>query len=344
MEKGHMKLELGILLNQRYRILKILGRGGMRSIYHAVDENLGIDVAIKENHVLTKEAIKQFHREAIFLATSRHQSLPRVTDYFVSDTKRQYFIMDYIEGEDLLQRIAKNGAISESLAIIIGIAICDTLSYLHSGKTPILHRDIKPSNIKLTSDGQVFLVDFGLAKTINIDQSTAPGARAMTPGYSPPEQYGTTHTDIRSDIYSLAATLYAALTGVKPEDGLARAIDNTKLMPIRMRNPKVSWRTAATIERALATNPDYRYQTVNEFKESLISAQEFLSSTKGFSQYAKENLNRRELTAYVQQPIADENGKAVFKEHQFPSRKIGLITDWHIKLSDFISRHLTVYS
>jgi len=153
---------------------------------------------------------------------------------------------------------------------LIGAAVCDALSYLHTRKPPVLHRDIKPGNIKITPDGDIFLVDFGLAKLIQGSQTTTTGARAMTPGYSPPEQYGTARTDPRSDVYSLGATLYAAVTGVIPEDGLARVMDNVQLTPIRKHNPKISGRLANCIEKAMEAYPDDRFQTADEFRRALL--------------------------------------------------------------------------
>ena len=267
-----MTLERGTLLYNRYRIVEILGQGGMGSVYHAVDENLGVDVAVKENLFTTDEYARQFRLEAIVLANLRHPNLPRVTDHFVIEEEGQYLVMDYIEGEDLRQRMERVGTISEEEVILIGAAICDALSYLHSRRPPILHRDIKPGNVKITPDGEIFLVDFGLVKVIQGSQVTTTGARAMTPGYSPPEQYGTARTDPRTDIYSLGATLYAALTGVIPEDGLARAMDNATLTPIRKRNPKVSRRLAAAIEKAMAVDSDERFQTAEEFRKALLSS------------------------------------------------------------------------
>ncbi|HSM70562.1 MAG TPA: protein kinase [Anaerolineales bacterium] len=267
-----MTLERGTLLHKRYRIVEILGQGGMGSVYRAVDENLGVDVAAKENLFTTDEYARQFRLEAVILANLRHPNLPRVTDHFVIGDQGQYLIMDYIEGEDLRQRMERMGNITEDEAILLGAAICDALSYLHTRKPPILHRDLKPGNVKITSEGHIFLVDFGLAKVLHGSQATTTGARAMTPGYSPPEQYGTARTDPRTDIYSLGATLYAALTGIIPEDGLARAMDNTQLTPLRKRNNKVSRRLSAAIEKAMGIDPGDRFQNAEEFKRALLSA------------------------------------------------------------------------
>ena len=267
-----MTLERGALLHKRYRIVEILGQGGMGSVYRAVDENLGVDVAVKENLFTTDEYARQFRLEAVILANLRHPNLPRVTDHFVIGDQGQYLVMDYIEGEDLRQRMERMGNVTEDEAILIGAAMCDALSYLHTRKPPILHRDIKPGNVKITPDGHIFLVDFGLAKVLHGSQATTTGARAMTPGYSPPEQYGTARTDPRTDIYSLGATLYAALSGIIPEDGLARAMDNTQLTPLRKRNSKVSRRLAAAIEKAMGIDPADRFQNAEEFKRSLLGS------------------------------------------------------------------------
>lgn len=265
-------LERGTLLNNRYRIIDILGQGGMGSVYRAIDENLGVEVAVKDNLFTTEEYARQFRREAVILANLRHPNLPRVTDHFVINGQGQYLVMDYIEGEDLRERVERQGFISEEEVITVGAAVCDALAFLGSRKPPIIHRDIKPGNVKITPQGQIFLVDFGLAKTLHGSHATTTGARAMTPGFSPPEQYGTARTDQRSDIFSLGATLYAALTGSTPEDALARAMDQEELTPIRKHQPKVSKRLASAIEKSLEVRPENRYQTADEFKEALLSA------------------------------------------------------------------------
>lgn len=267
-----MTLEQGAILHGRYRIVEILGQGGMGSVYRAIDENLGVEVAVKENLFTTDEYARQFRLEAVILASLRQPNLPRVSDHFVVNNQGQYLVMDYIEGEDLRQRMERIGNIPEEEAILIGASICDALAYLHTRKPPVLHRDIKPGNVKITPEGHVYLVDFGLAKVMRGSQATTTGARAMTPGYSPPEQYGTARTDAHSDIYSLGATLYAALTGVIPEDALARVMDNVELTPLRKRNPKVSRKLAAAIEKAMEPYPDDRFRSDEDFKQALLGA------------------------------------------------------------------------
>jgi serine/threonine protein kinase len=267
-----MTLERGSLLNNRYRIVEILGQGGMGSIYRAIDENLGLDVAVKENLFTTEEYARQFRREAVILANLRHPHLPRVTDHFVIDGRGQYLVMDYIEGEDLRERIDREGVLNDADAVVIGAAICDALTYLHTRQPQVVHRDIKPGNVKISPNGNIVLVDFGLVKVVYGSQATTTGARAMTPGYSPPEQYGTGRTDQRTDIYSLGASLYVALTGVMPEDALARAMEQTELTPIRKQNTKVSRKLAGVIEKALEIKPEDRFQSAEDFKQALFKS------------------------------------------------------------------------
>jgi serine/threonine protein kinase len=277
-----MTLEKDTLIHNRYRIVEILGQGGMGSVYRAVDENLGVAVALKENLFTTDEYARQFRLEAVILANLRHPNLPRVSDHFVLGDQGQYLVMDFIEGEDLRYRMERLGMLTEDDAVHIGAAMCDALAYLHTRKPPILHRDIKPGNVKITPDGHIFLVDFGLAKVYqSASQATTTGARAMTPGYSPPEQYGTARTDPRTDIYSLGATLYAALSGVIPEDGLARAMDNAQLTPLRKRNSKVSRKLAAAIEKAMAVDPIDRFQSAEEFKKALLASKSLTQQLPG---------------------------------------------------------------
>jgi serine/threonine protein kinase len=268
-----MSLSQGQLLRERYRIIEVLGHGGMGSIFRAVDENLGLEVAVKENLFTIDDYARQFRREATILASLRHPNLPRVSDHFSVGDDGQYLIMDYIEGEDLQERLERIGPFDEEEVVYIGAAICEALSYMHSRDPVVLHRDIKPANVRITPSGGVYLVDFGLAKVIQGDQTTTTGARAMTMGFSPPEQYGAARTDARTDIYSLGATLYTALTGLTPEDSLARTMDQVELTPVRERNPRVSKRVSDAVEKALEVHPNNRWQMAAEFKNELLKAQ-----------------------------------------------------------------------
>jgi serine/threonine protein kinase len=268
-----MTLNQGQLLRERYRIIEPLGHGGMGSLFRAVDENLGVEVAVKENLFTIDDYARQFRREATILANLRHPNLPRVSDHFAIDDQGQYLIMDYIEGEDLQERLERIGPIDEEEVVFIGAAICEALSYMHSRDPVVLHRDIKPANVRITPSGGVYLVDFGLAKVMQGDQTTTTGARAMTMGFSPPEQYGAARTDARTDIYSLGATLYTALTGLTPEDSLARTMDQVELTPVRERNQRVSKRVAEAVEKGLAVHPNDRWQMAAEFKNELLKAQ-----------------------------------------------------------------------
>ncbi len=267
-----MPLEIGTVLRHRYRIDEVLGQGGMGAVYRAFDINLGVPVAVKENLFTTEEYARQFRREATILASLRHPNLPRVTDHFVIEGEGQYLVMDYIEGEDLRERLERDGPVPESEALPWFLEICDALAYLHSRVPPILHRDIKPGNIKITTDGRAMLVDFGLAKVVDETGTTTTGAKAMTPGFSPPEQYGAGRTDPRTDVYSLGATMYATLTAAIPEDSLERAMGRATLTPVRKRNPKVSPAVARAIERALAVRPEDRFQSVADFAAALAAA------------------------------------------------------------------------
>jgi serine/threonine protein kinase len=267
-----MPLRSGSILRHRYRIEGVLGQGGMGAVYKAFDINLGVGVAVKENLFTTEEYARQFRREATILASLRHPNLPRVTDHFVIEGEGQYLVMDFILGVDLRERLEREGSISEDEALPWFIEISDALAYLHSRTPPILHRDIKPGNIKVMPDGRAMLVDFGLAKVVERGGATTTGAKAMTPGFSPPEQYGTGRTDPRTDVYSLGATIYAALTATIPEDSLERAMGREELTPLRKRNPEISPALARVITKSLSVDPGDRYQTIGEMALALNAA------------------------------------------------------------------------
>jgi len=272
-----MALALQTLLHDRYRIEQLLAQGGMGAVYRSMDLHLQVQCAIKENlasqqHTeMAEQFARQFEIEASILAQLRHPNLPRVTDHFILNGN-QYLVMDYIEGEDLAHLIEHQGAFSEQEALGYVKQVCDALTFLHTRpKIRIIHRDIKPHNIKITPEGQVMVVDFGLSKFYEPTQGTALGAKGWTPGFSPPEQYELGHTDHRSDEYALAATLYALLTAQAPPDALERQLGYAVLRPPRDLNSAISERTSSAILRALSIDPQARFQSVAEFRAALSS-------------------------------------------------------------------------
>lgn len=261
-----MALEPGSFLRDRYRIEGMLGKGGMGAVYVAFDQTLQLRVAVKENLNASPDSERQFHREASLLASLRHPNLPRVTDHFLLEAK-QYLVMDFIEGEDLHAR-AQRAPMTVDEVLRWADALCDALAYLHSRQPPIIHRDIKPANVKLQPNGTPVLVDFGLAKVFDQSQ-TSTGARGLTPGYSPPEQYGGARTDARTDQYALAATIYSLLTGRPPTDSIERMLDKVELRSARALNPGISPAQDAAISRALSIEQAARFPDISTFREAL---------------------------------------------------------------------------
>lgn len=264
-----MSLAAGQILHNRYRIEKLLGQGGMGAVYRARDINLDIPVAIKENLDASTNAQKQFEREARILARLSHPHLPRVTDHFFISGQGQYLVMDYVEGEDLGAMLQRLGALPEPQVLTWIMQICDALAYLHSQPAPIIHRDIKPNNIKIRTDGKAMLVDFGIAKVYDPQLATTMGAKAVTPGYSPPEQYGMGHTDARSDVYALGATLYHLLTGQVPPESVQRLVGQGQMPPPRQMNQQISPLVEQVILRAIEVTTERRFQTVEELRTAL---------------------------------------------------------------------------
>jgi eukaryotic-like serine/threonine-protein kinase len=266
-----MPLSIGQTLVGRYRVDALLGQGGFGAVYRVWDINLTRPRALKENLDASVEAQRQFGREASILADLTHPNLPRVLDYFFIPGYGQYLVMDFVEGEDLQFMLSRTGRpVPEAQAVAWISQVCDALSYLHQQNPPIVHRDVKPANIKITPSGKAVLVDFGIAKVYDAAMQTTIGARAFTPGYSPPEQYGQRHTDPRSDIYATGATLYALLTGRPPLESVVR-YSGQILTPPRTINLQVSPHAETVVMRAMKIDPAERYQNVHDFKTDLTS-------------------------------------------------------------------------
>ena len=262
----------GLLLQNRYQIIKLLGQGGMGAVYQASALALGGKfVAIKEN--IGGDPV-QFKQEVVILANLSHSNLPRVLDHFVEPAGAQYLVMDFVEGEDLDTLIQQQGSFPEAQVLAWMNQILNAVTYLHSHG--IIHRDIKPANIKITPTGQAVLVDFGIAKVFQAGWSTLTGAKAGTPGFAAPEQYRG-GTDQHSDIYSLGATLYALLTGSAQPDAKALETRSASLTPPRGLNPNISIPMEQAILRAMAVSPNARFQTTGEMCQALQN--QFISRT-----------------------------------------------------------------
>jgi serine/threonine protein kinase len=225
-----------------------------------------------------KQSREQFYEEASTLARLDHPNLPKVSDYF-SEDDRDYLVMDFVPGDDLKQMLAdalrQAHPLPERQVLAWAEQLCDALEYMHTQDPPVLHRDIKPSNIKITPAGNVKLVDFGLVKVLAPDdQRTITVVQGRgTIQYTPLEQYGgdTGHTDARSDIYSLGATLYHLLTGEPPLDAKQRFLKPTSLATPRSLNPEISPQTERTILWCLAMHPDERPASIATLRAQLLA-------------------------------------------------------------------------
>jgi hypothetical protein len=267
-----MTLLQGQVLHDRYRVVAQLAQGGFGAVYKGWDISLNKPIAIKENLDTSPEAQRQFQHEAQILATLTHPNLPRVQDHFLLPGQGQYLIMDFIEGEDLQDMLVRLGQpLSEDYALAWITQVCEALAYLHTQNPPIIHRDIKPANIKITPQGKAVLVDFGISKIYDPKLRTTVGARAVTPGYSPVEQYGQGVTDTRSDVYALGATLYALLTGQEPQESVQRTLEDT-LKSANQLNPQVMPTVAQVVHKAMIVSPSGRYQSVPELQTALVDA------------------------------------------------------------------------
>ncbi len=268
------------ILQGRYRVVRQLGQGGMGAVYEAVDQRLDTTVALKETLFADERLRKQFEREARLLARLHHPALPRVSDHF-SEDDGQFLVMQFIPGDDLSEKMArKRGPFPRDQVLTWADQLLDALDYLHTQDPQIVHRDIKPQNLKLTPRGQIILLDFGLAKGQAGDISrvtTAASIFGYTPNYAPLEQIQGLGTDARSDLYSLGATIYHLITGVKPPDALTRAAavvngQPDPLQPASVANPAVSPDLDSFLSKAMAQNREQRYANAADMQKDLQAA------------------------------------------------------------------------
>lgn len=259
--------ERGTIIEGKYEVLKLIGKGGMSKVYLAMDKNLNKQWAIKEierkaydknNAVVVASAMA----EANMMKKLDYPSLPRIVDIIEKETVI-YVVMDYIEGETLSSVLSREGAQPQEVVIEWAKELCRVLDYLHTQNPPIIYRDMKPANIMLQPNGNIKLIDFGIAREYK-EQNLADTVSLGTKGYAAPEQFGGKgQTDARTDVYCLGVTLYHLLTGQNPCE------PPYEIYPIRYWNPQLSSGLEAIIQKCTQLNPEDRYQSCAELLYAL---------------------------------------------------------------------------
>lgn len=259
-------LEIGSIIDGKYKILNKIGQGGMSVVYLAMNERANKQWAIKEvrkDGTKDYEVVKQgLIAETDILKRLNHPHLPSIIDVIDCDDTF-LIVMDYIEGRTLDHWLKKEGAQPQERVVEWAKQICDVLGYLHSRKPPIIYRDLKPSNVMLKPDGKIMIIDFGTAREFK-EQSIEDTKCLGTQGYAAPEQYGGHgQTDARTDIYNLGATMYHLLTGHNP------SLPPYEMYPIRQWNPALSSGLEAIVTKCTQRNPNDRYQSCAELMYAL---------------------------------------------------------------------------
>ena len=260
------------MLKQRYKIVTLVGQGGMGAVYKAEDTQFGNRlVALKEmsqsnlSPQEASEAVEQFKQEANLLANLKHPNLPSIYDYF-GEHGRWYLVMDFIEGTTLSERLDKATGhfLTIPASIEIGIQLAKVLGYLHTRPTPIIFRDLKPLNIMVTPDNDIYLIDFGIARLFKADKDKDTVAY-VSPGYAAPEQFGRTQTSPQSDIYSLGATLHQLLSGSEPRSNMPLFT----FKPLRSYNANIPAALADLVAKMVNTDPTLRPTSMAEVRKEL---------------------------------------------------------------------------
>lgn len=299
-------------MQNRYLIKHRIKKSGMGAVYEAIDKRFQSTVAIKQiltsNDEFRNELQEAFEREARLLNKLRHPVLPVVHDYFM-EGEGQFLVMQYISGQDLEERLKTRGKPFGSDEVLLWAdQLLDTLEYLHGQDPPIIHRDIKPANLKLTGRGELVLLDFGLAKD-NQERSI----HGYTQQYASPEQIQGFGTDPRSDLYSLAATLYRLITGELPPDALTRAGyimrgQPDPLPPAIKINSQVPIIFSEILYQAMRLNPDERFPSARAMRDA----------TKPLSEPIYDDL----LDAPTQVKRANDTAEASRRRFQIPLEKL----------------------
>jgi Protein kinase domain len=253
--------------------MQAIGHGGMAAVYQARDTKRGSLCAIKEMSLSTvtpgeqPQAIQNFLAEARILSRLNHPNLPAFTDFFTEDA-RHYLVMEFVDGSTLEELLEQQGRpFSERRVLSWARQLCDVLEYLHSQQPPVIFRDMKPGNIMLSRTGRIKLIDFGIARLFR--SSGAQDTQLLgTPGFAPPEQYGGAQTDERSDIYSLAMTLFQLMTLSISEKGFG-------LSEVHANFPHITPPVARALEKATSLRPEDRYESIVVFRRALLGIDTF---------------------------------------------------------------------
>ncbi len=271
------------LIQNRYLVVHLIGKGGMGEVYLAVDQRLGSAVALKRTYFAGDETLANaFEREARTLARMRHPVLPKVSDHF-GENDEQFLVMEHISGDDLAKRLeSAQKPFPVSWVMFWADQLLDALSYLHSHEPSIIHRDIKPQNLKLTDENHIILLDFGLSKTstglTHVSNTGSTGSVVgYTPHYAPMEQIRGIGTNPRSDLYSLSATLYQLMTNVIPADALTRADTMLNGLPDSIEpphhlNPEIPAGVSEVILKGMEVSQDRRFGNAREMQKALRRA------------------------------------------------------------------------
>lgn len=285
---------IGQIIDDKYEILKLIGQGGMSKVYLAMDKRLNKQWAVKEIEKRAKDknneiVIQSAIAEANLIKQLDHPAIVRIVD-IIDNGNVIYIIEDYIEGETLSSILENNGAQPQELVIEWAMQICEALEYLHTRKPPIIYRDMKPANVMLKPDGNIKVIDFGIAREYK-DQSLADTVSLGTKGYAAPEQFGGKgQTDARTDIYCLGVTLYHLVTGQNPCE------PPYEIYPIRHWNPQLSAGLEAIIQKCTQLNPADRYQSCAELLYALHHYEEYGAAYRARQ---KRKLNTFIITAAV---------------------------------------------
>lgn len=288
------------ILQNRYHIIAPLGQGGMGAVYKAIDQRLSLTVALKETLAVTDELRRAFEREARLLANLNHPSLPRVIDHFI-EGEGQYLVMDYVPNDDLGTMLSRKGTpFPVDEVVRWSQDLLEVLDYLHTHEPQIIHRDIKPTNIKVSAKGKIILLDFGLAKGKAGEMTKAAHSQSIL-GYSlyyaSLEQIQGDRTSERSDLYSLAVTLYNLLTGIKPPDALTRAAavfndEPDPLIPIQQLVPSLPSQVSETLMSAAALKPASRPKSAKEMLLKLSGNYQSNPFTQNLQEREEETIVR----------------------------------------------------